>query len=204
MLAVEQFTKRDKCKISDMNTFQQDLDEATLYHGHLCSGQIVGVRMARFALKMLGIDDPKVFRDLVVYVECDRCLTDAIGTVTGCKLGRRNLKWMDYGKSAATFLNIETGEAIRLFSKKKTKPAEDADLVEFFNVIPDEDLFGFYHVKVHYSPDDLPGKPLSDAIACPKCGERVIDGRQVLVDGVFMCKACAYGAYYDIAGSDDL
>ena len=185
-------------KSAIMNTFQQDLNEAVIYHGHLCSGQIVGVRMARMALKVLGIDDPKNFRNLIVYVECDRCITDAIGTVTGCKLGRRNLKWIDYGKSAATFLNLETGEAIRLFSKKKAKPAEDEDLVEFFSAIPDEDLFGLNHVKVNYSPDDLPGKPLSDAIVCAECGEKVIDGRQILIDGVFKCKACAYGAYYEI------
>ena len=181
-----------------MNTFQQDLDEAVEYHGHLCSGQITGVRMARMALGILGIDDPKAFRDLVVYVECDRCLTDAIGTVTGCKLGRRNLKWMDYGKSAATFLNTRTGEAIRLFSKRRDKPQEGADLVEFFSAIPDEDMFIVSRVKVHYSPDDLPGKPLSEPIECPICGEKVIDGRQVVKDGTAMCKACAEGAYYEV------
>lgn len=180
-----------------MNSFKQDLEEAVSYHGHLCAGQIIGVRMARRALEILGIDDPKNFRDLIVYVECDRCLTDAIGTVTGCKLGKRNLKWMDYGKSAATFLNTETGEAIRLFSEKRYRPSEGEDLVAFFDAIPDEELFGVRQVKVHYKPDDLPGKPLSEAVICPKCGEKVIDGRQVEKDGIILCKACAYGAYYE-------
>ena len=180
-----------------MNTFQQDLNEAVEYHGHLCSGQITGVRMARMALKKLGIDEPKSFRDLVVYVECDRCLTDAISTVTGCKLGKRNLKWMDYGKSAATFLNTKTGEAIRLFRKKRTAPPEGVDQVEFFNAIPDEDLFYVRRVKVFYRPEDLPGKPLEEPIVCPICQEKIMDGRQVVKEGVAICKACANGAYYE-------
>lgn len=179
-----------------MRSFEQDLQEAVAYHGHLCSGQILGVRMARLALKLLGIDDPKNFRDLIVYVECDRCLTDAIGTVTGCKLGKRNLKWMDYGKSAATFLNIQTDEAIRVYRKTRIYPPDGADLVAFYNTVSDEDMFQTKHVRVHYRPEDLPGKPL-DAMTCPSCGEEVIDGRQAVLDGVAMCKACAYGSYYN-------
>ena len=180
-----------------MNTFEQDLKEAIEYHGHLCGGQIVGVRMARLALKTIGIDDPKNFQDLIVYVECDRCLTDAIGTVTGCKLGRRNLKWMDYGKSAASFLNTRTGEAIRITSEKRNHPPEGADLVEFFNTIEDEVMFKISRIKINYTPNDLPGKPISEPFFCPHCGEKVIDGRQVVKDGVAMCKACAYGSYYE-------
>ncbi|MDR0490708.1 MAG: FmdE family protein [Oscillospiraceae bacterium] len=178
-----------------MNTFKQDLQEAVEYHGHLCAGQIIGVRMARMALKIFGIDEPKSFRNLIVYVECDRCLTDAIGTVTGCKLGRRNLKWMDYGKSAATFLNLETGDAIRITSGAKMYPPEGADLVEFFEMIKDEDMFGVTPVKVSHKPEDLPGKPLG-SMTCPICGENVMDGRQVVRDGAGMCKPCAGEAYY--------
>ena len=182
-----------------MNTFEQDLQEAVAYHGHLCSGQITGVRMARLGLRLLGIDDPKGFHDLVVYVECDRCLTDAIGTVTGCKLGKRNLKWMDYGKSAATFLNSKTGEAIRITRGDSKSPPDGADLVEYSKTIPDEDMFKYMHVKVLYKPEDLPGKPLHGSITCPECGERVMDGRQVERGGVVMCRACADGTYYEPA-----
>ena len=185
-----------------MRTFEEDLNEAIEYHGHLCGGQISGVRMARLAMKTLGIDDPKNFRDLIVYVECDRCLTDAIGTVTGCKLGRRNLKWMDYGKSAASFLNLQTGEAIRIIGNKRNSPPEGADLVEFYNAIDDETMFSVKRVKILYTPDDLPGKPISEPIFCPICGERVIDGRQVEKNGVAMCKACANGAYYEMGEED--
>jgi formylmethanofuran dehydrogenase subunit E len=179
-----------------MKTFQQHLQEAASYHGHICAGQIIGVRMARMALKLLKIDEPADFRDLIVYVECDRCLTDAIGIVTGCKLGRRNLKCMDYGKSAATFLNLQTGESIRIYRKMRTQIPDGVDSAEFFAAIPDEELFSTAHVKVHYRPEDLPGKPLY-AMTCPKCGEEVIDGRQVTQNGVAVCRACANGAYYN-------
>ena len=180
-----------------MNTFEQDLQEAIAFHGHLCGGQISGVRMARLALKTLGIDDPKKFRDLIVYVECDRCLTDAVGTVTGCSLGHRNLKWFDYGKSAATFLDAGTGEAVRISRKTHEHPPYGVDLFEYYEGVTDGDMFNVTRVKVHYRPEDLPGKP-SCAMVCPKCGEEVVDGRQVIRDGVAMCKACADGAYYEM------
>ena len=179
-----------------MKTFSEDLREAVEYHGHLCTGQIIGVRMARMALRLFGIDDPDNFRDLVVYVECDRCLTDAIGTVTGCKLGKRNLKWMDYGKSAATFLNIKTNEAIRISSGAKIHVPEDVDLIEYFDTITDEDMFRVTRVKVNYKPEDLPGKP-SGSLVCLKCGEWISDGRQVVQNGTSMCKPCAVGGYYE-------
>jgi len=180
-----------------MRTFQEDLQEAAAYHGHLCSGQIIGVRMARLALKMLAIGDPKKFKDLIVYVECDRCLTDAIGTVTGCKLGRRSLKWMDYGKSAASFLNLKSGKAIRIFTKMRMRPPEGADLIEFFESFADDDMFSVESVKINYCPEDLPGKPLA-VMVCPECDEEILDGRQISHNGTEMCKACVNGAYYEL------
>lgn len=180
-----------------MKSFKEDLQDAVEYHGHLCSGQIIGVRMARLALKTLKIDDPARFKSLIAYVECDRCITDAIGTVTGCKLGRRSLKWMDYGKSAASFMNLETGAAIRISAKMSMRPPEGADIEEFFASFSDDEMFNIRSVKIKYKPEDMPGKPLG-VITCPKCGEDVMDARQVSHDGEEICKACAYGAYYEL------
>jgi formylmethanofuran dehydrogenase subunit E len=82
--------------------------EAESAHGHLCAGQILGVRLALFGLAKLGIDDPrgKDRKRLVTFVEIDRCATDAIGVVTGCRLGKRALKFRDWGKMAATFVDL--------------------------------------------------------------------------------------------------
>lgn len=178
-----------------MRSFHEDLEQAVAYHGHLCSGQIIGVRMARFGLKLLGITQPEHNRDLIVYLESDRCLADAVGTVTGCKLGRRRLKWLDYGKSAATFLDLQTGRAVRIYRKYRVFPPEGADMTAFYEAISDEDLFYCQEVTVPIVPTDLPGKPL-EVQRCSSCGEEVLDGRHVEKDGHIFCKACYYGAYY--------
>ena len=182
-----------------MASFEEDLEKAVAYHGHLCAGQIIGVRMARLGLKLMNIADPSAERDLIVYVEADRCVADAVGTITTCKMGRRRLKWMDYGKSAATFLNIATDKAVRIAAGKKFAP-EGADIKEFFASIPDEVFFKVEWVKVNYKPEDLPGKPLVKAI-CEGCDESVMDGRHVVKDGKTLCKSCAEGGYYRVIGS---
>src|ERR1700685_1658872 len=93
------------------------LRAAELAHGHLCAGQVLGVRMAMLALRRLGIDDPRKRtladgslnpdrKRLVTFVEIDRCATDAIGVVTGCRVGKRALKLRDWGKMAATFVDL--------------------------------------------------------------------------------------------------
>lgn len=178
-----------------MNTFEQDLKLATTYHGHLCSGQILGVRMARLGCKLLGIDDPKSFRDLIVYIECDRCLTDAIGSVTGCKLGKRTLKWKDFGKSAATFLNLQTQKAYRIYKKTHKRAPQNSNLVEFFNTIPDEEMFSFKEVKVIYNDGDLPGKPV-EAVFCSICKEEVTDRKHYILNEKPVCKYCYGDNYY--------
>ncbi|MFA6464859.1 MAG: formylmethanofuran dehydrogenase subunit E family protein, partial [Desulfurivibrionaceae bacterium] len=98
-----------------METFEQLLEKSTKIHGHICAGQVIGVRMSMIGLREISIDDPKAQRkDFYVLVEIDRCATDAIQTVTGCSLGKRSLKWLDYGIMAATFVNLKTGKAVRI------------------------------------------------------------------------------------------
>src|SRR5246127_3397084 len=106
-----------------MKTLEQYLEDAAVAHGHLCAGQVLGVRLAMLGLEKLGIDDPhgKDRKRLVTFVEIDRCATDAIGIVTGCRLGKRALKFRDWGKMAATFIDLETGKAIRIAAKESSK-----------------------------------------------------------------------------------
>src|SRR5438445_3463259 len=106
-----------------MKSFEELLREAEQAHGHLCAGQILGVRMAMLGLDKLGIADPrgKDRKRLVTFVEIDRCATDAIGVVTGCRLGKRALKFKDWGKMAATFVDLESGRAVRVASRESSK-----------------------------------------------------------------------------------
>src|SRR5881398_1962111 len=106
-----------------MHSLDEYLRDAAQAHGHLCAGQVLGVRLAMLGLQMLGITDPRG-RDrkrLVTFVEIDRCATDAIGVVTGCRLGKRALQFRDWGKMAATFVDLESGRAIRVAARESSK-----------------------------------------------------------------------------------
>src|SRR6266496_1216295 len=104
-----------KVERQPMETLDELLERAEHSHGHMCAGQVLGVRMALLGCHLLGVEEPrgKDRKALLVFVEIDRCAADAINTVTGCRLGKRTLKFFDYGKLAATFLNVKTGEAVR-------------------------------------------------------------------------------------------
>src|SRR5215813_13118663 len=104
-------------------TFDDYLLQAERAHGHLCAGQVLGVRMAMLGLELLGIDDPhgNDRKRLVTFVEIDRCLTDAVAVVTGCRLGKRALKFRDWGKAAATFIDLDSGKAVRICAKETAK-----------------------------------------------------------------------------------
>src|SRR5690242_696911 len=101
-----------------MKSLEEYLALAAQNHGHMCPGQVLGVRMAMLGLKELGIEDPILYRKrLLTFVEIDRCATDAVSLVTGCRLGKRSLKYLDYGKVAATFVDLETEQAIRIVAR---------------------------------------------------------------------------------------
>src|SRR5918912_3020968 len=110
-----------------METIENLLKECERLHGHMCAGQVLGVRMAMLGCKSIGIEDPRGAdrKKLLVFVEIDRCAADAIHTVTGCRLGKRTLKYYDYGKLAATFLNTQTNEAVRVVALDEARDAAD-------------------------------------------------------------------------------
>ena len=196
--------------------FQRLLDEAAGFHGHLCAGQALGVRMAMTGLRELAIDSPRgrQGRDLIIFVECDRCPTDAIIAVTGRTPGKRSIKMMDYGKMAATFFDAHTGNAVRVSVRADSderirRVAQDcgprsnekeARLAALKN-IAEEDLLRVERVSVALKPQDFPGEPL-DSIICAKCGETVKDLRQVSREGQMLCRPCAQGSAYYTAHRD--
>src|SRR5918992_5362067 len=110
-----------------MQPLDELLEECGRLHGHMCAGQLLGARMAALGCRLIGIDDPRSAdrKKLVVWVEIDRCMADAVGAVTGVRLGRRSLKYFDYGKVAATFLNTETGRAVRVAAKDSSRALSD-------------------------------------------------------------------------------
>lgn len=190
-----------------MRSLQELLRVADTLHGHLCPGQILGVRMAMLGCRLVEVDEPTSSRDLIVFVEIDRCAADAVQAVTGCKLGKRTLKYFDYGKVAATFLNVATGRAFRVVARDDAReaarhfaaPGEEkkAAQIQAYQALPDEQLFDVMPVDIELSPFDMPGHPIS-RVACDGCGEGVNDGREVRKGQEILCQACAEGAYYRV------
>src|ERR1700677_2842748 len=145
--------------LETMPTLDDPLEEAKIAHGHLCAGQVLGVRLAMLGCSRLGIEQPrgKDRKRLVTFVEIDRCATDAIGVVTGCRLGKRALKFRDWGKMAATFVDLQ-GRAIRIVALESSKqraremfpeiPDRNQQQMMAYREMDDADLFGEQWVEV--------------------------------------------------------
>lgn len=194
------------------------LREAEIAHGHLCAGQILGVRMAMLALKRLGIRDPrKKFlangelnpdrKRPVVFVEIDRCATDAIGVVTGARVGKRALKLRDWGKMAATFVDLDARlsadpdgyKAIRIVALESSKQRarelypeleKNAQQMRAYRELPDEDLFSEQWVRVPLPASEFPGYK-GERLTCARCSEGINFDRFVERGGERVCLACA-------------
>jgi formylmethanofuran dehydrogenase subunit E len=191
-----------------METFEQLLEKSTKIHGHICAGQVIGVRMSMIGLREIGIDDPKVQRkEFYVLVEIDRCATDAIQTVTGCSLGKRSLKWLDYGIMAATFVNLKTGKAVRITALEESRETSKKycpeigdkykQQLEAYRIMPEDELFKVQPVSITVPEEDMPGRPIR-RVQCERCGDWVQDCREVIQAGKSLCRPCAHGRYYEI------
>jgi formylmethanofuran dehydrogenase subunit E len=202
-----------------MQTFDTLLQEAELAHGHLCAGQILGVRLAMLGCERLGIDDPKVAdrKRLVTFIEIDRCATDAIAVVTGCRLGKRAIKFRDWGKMAATFVDLTSPlashdetpvyKAIRIAALESSKQRarelyphieqKNQQQMLAYREMPEDDLFTKQWVKVELPAEEFPGYK-GDRIVCAECGEGINFRRDVVRDGRLLCRACSGERYYEI------
>lgn len=178
------------------------LRQAEMAHGHLCAGQILGVRMAMLGCLRLGVDEPrgKDRKRLVTYVEIDRCATDAIGVVTGCRLGKRALKFRDWGKMAATFVDVGTGRAVRIAARESSKALaremypemenKNQQQMKAYREMSDAQLFEEQWVHVELEPKEFPGYK-GERIACAVCGEGINYERFVMREGGTVCLGCA-------------
>ena len=184
------------------------LKMAASAHGHLCPGMVLGVRMGILGLAMLGYDAPlddRSIKNVVVFVEIDRCAADALATVTGVKLGRRSLKFLDYGLMAATFLHLPDNRAIRISvgegCREKASamypdvPDKYAREVRAYQELAASDLFQVEEVHVDLDPMDMPGHGPPKAF-CEDCGAVIRHGRHVELNGRKVCQVCAGDAYF--------
>jgi len=191
-----------------MKSLDELLRDAEVAHGHLCAGQVLGVRLAMLGLDLLGIDDPhgKDRKRLITFVEIDRCATDAVAVVTGCRLGKRALKFRDWGKVAATFVDLVSGRAVRVSAKESSKAlarqmhpeieSKNQQQMLAYREMATDDLFSVQWVKVSLPPEELPGYK-AERIVCDECGEGVNFQREVRHNERILCRSCAGECYYE-------
>ena len=191
-----------------LKTFDELLRDAEEAHGHLCAGQVLGVRLAMLGLELLGIDDPrgKDRKRLITFVEIDRCATDAVAVVTGCRLGKRALKFRDWGKVAATFVDLASQRAVRVCARESSKTLarqmhpevenKNQQQMLAYREISNDNLFTVQWVKVSLPPEELPGYK-GERIVCEQCGEGINFQREVRREGKILCRACAGERYYE-------
>jgi len=183
-----------------MRSLNELLSEASAIHGHHCAGQVLGVRMAMVGCREVGIDEPRGCKKLIVYAEIDRCATDAVQAVTGCSLGKRSLKFLDYGKMAVTFVNTETQQAVRVLAKDDARnlvPLYVQDSVsprdaqkQAYRIMPDEALFSVKPVAVEVAAQEMPGYR-GKRVRCVECGEGINFNREVELGGRTLCISCS-------------
>lgn len=183
-------------------SFESLLQRAEAAHGHMCPGQVLGVRMALLGLKTLGIVDPLGAdrKRLVTFVEIDRCATDAIGMVTGCRLGKRTLKFRDWGKMAATFVDLSQDAGVRVVALETSRDlarqlhpeieSKSRQQMLAYRELGDEQLFRVDRVRVHVDAAELPGYK-ADRVVCARCGEGINFGRFEELGGQKLCITCA-------------
>lgn len=187
-----------------MSDYNQLFNKAKAFHGHICPGIVLGTRLTMAGLRELGMDPSGKNPNLIVYMEIDRCGADAVQAITGCSLGHRNLKFMDYGKFAATFLDTKTGKAVRIAVDEKNREAHDKlpvkEVITLLGEIPEEEILKIEHVSLAIKKEDIPGFPSYKEV-CSVCGERIMDNRHMTVNGKVLCRSCGNGSYYTIKTS---
>lgn len=180
-----------------MSDFDTLLEKARVFHGDVCPGIVMGTRMTMAGMRELGMNPMEKNRDLIIYVEIDRCATDAIQAITGVTLGHRTLKHRDYGKFAATFVDSSSKNAVRIAAipKKREQEQDFQAIAQSLATIPESELFTIQKVTMNIPDEDLPGLPTHSEF-CSTCGEQILDSREVNTNGIIKCKNCANGSYY--------
>lgn len=188
-----------------MKTLAELLEESAALHRHLCPRQVLGVRMGMWAGELLGLDLPQTDKRLLTIVETDGCFSDGVAVATGCWVGRRTLRVEDYGKVAATFIDTQCGYAFRISPHPDARRVAhthmreasnkwEAMLLGYQRMTPAE-LFVVQSVELR-TPIEAIISRAGHRVVCDLCGEEILNEREILQNGLTLCRACAHGAYY--------
>ena len=181
------------------------LEKSMQDHDHLCPRQILGVRIGLAGMKALGFDEPPTKKRLLVITETDGCFVDGLIAATDCTVGHRTLRVEDYGKVAATFVDVKTGRAVRVapaldvreraYAYAPSEPRHYFAQMQAYQVMPDEEMFAIQEVVLNASVQEIVSRP-GVRVNCDVCGEEIMNEREVKQEGLTLCRACAHGGYY--------
>ena len=190
-----------------MTTIQPFLDQTSALHNHLCPRQVLGIRMGMYAADLLELNLPQADKRLFTFVETDGCFADGVAVATGCWLGHRTMRLIDYGKVAATFVDTEPHRAFRVWPHPNARQtatcyAPNAQghwlaQLEAYQTMPTDELLCATEVHLNVSMEALISRA-GLRVHCSTCGEEILNAREVMIDGQIMCKACADGGYYAV------
>jgi formylmethanofuran dehydrogenase subunit E len=191
-----------------MLSLNEVLELSSAHHSHLCPRQVLGARIGLAGAHALGLDTPRSDKHLLVILETDGCFADGIEAATGCSVGHRTLRVEDYGKVAATFVDVKTGQAVRIAPALDVRQRAYAYAPEetrhyftqlaAYQVMPENELLSFQEVYLNKPVEDLVSRP-GVRVNCELCGEEIINEREVNREGMFLCRACSGAAYYQVA-----
>lgn len=186
---------------NDATLFNTLFKKAKKFHGHVCPGIVLGTRLTIAGMRELGMKPQKRNPGLLVYIEIDRCGADAVQAITGCSLGHRTLKYKDYGKFAATFVDMTTGNAVRVAVDEKYRAEHDKlekrEVIKVLSECPEGEILKIEKVRIDIPENDIPGFPRGQTV-CSRCGERVMDHREDIVNNHVLCRNCANESYYKV------
>jgi formylmethanofuran dehydrogenase subunit E len=186
------------------------LEQTAALHDHLCPRQVLGVRMGLYAAQRLGLNLPQTDKRLYTLVETDGCFADGVAVATGCWLGHRTMRLMDYGKVAATFVDTATGRAVRIWPHSQARQQAlccvpnaanrwQAQL-DAYQTMPTSELLCASEVNLTLSMQAIISRP-GLRVTCSRCGEEILNERELRVNGEILCQSCASGSYYEAVHS---
>jgi formylmethanofuran dehydrogenase subunit E len=191
--------------MSDLSIF---LAQSAALHNHLCPRQVLGVRMGMYAALLLDLALPQSDKRLYTFVETDGCFVDGIAVATGCSLGHRTLRLIDYGKVAATFVDTQSERAIRIaphaLARTRAKHyASDVEShwraqLEAYQIMPFAELFHASEVTLNLSLKALISQP-GVRVRCSICGEEILNQREIKRGDGVICQSCAGDSYWSAA-----
>ena len=190
-------------------TLQKALELASARHKHLCPRQVLGARVAIAGARILQLEVPRADKRLLAIVETDGCFVDGVEAVSGVSVGRRTLRVEDYGKMAATLVDVKTERALRVAPQVDVRararhyaPEQERRyfaMLHGYQRMPDAELLAFEWVELANPVAAIVSRAGARA-KCELCGEEIINEREVVNGGRALCRSCAGGGYYSVSG----